>query len=94
MLAQGGEQPGWQDCDAVLRTLAAADGHQAPLQVQVLHAQPQALDEAQARAIEQAGKKPDGALHLGQDLADLFRWGFLARCTSCSHGISVPSTSR
>ena len=60
-----------QDRHPVLAALAITDHDLAPLEVDVFHAQPQALQQAHAGAIEQRGHQPHRPVQLVQQRAHL-----------------------
>ena len=64
MPRQVGGDDGRQRRDAVLVALAAADHDLVAAEVHVLHPQPRALEETQARAVEEQGHEPRRAVDL------------------------------
>lgn len=67
-LFQFGDEAVGQDGGAVVVALAAADDDLAVVKIQVFNAQTQALAEADAGTIEDAGHEARGAAHLVDDL--------------------------
>lgn len=56
----------WQQCDAVLLPLGIANHELLVAKVDVLDSQPQALEQAQARSVDESGHQPRCALQLTQ----------------------------
>lgn len=62
---------GGEDGDPILAALALADDELQALEVDVLHAQPRALEQPQARAVEQRGHELGCAVELVEECRDL-----------------------
>ena len=60
-----------QECDAVLVAFPAPDDDLVGGEVDVLHAQPRALEEAEASAVQQEGHELRGAVEPLEDRANL-----------------------
>jgi hypothetical protein len=77
MHAQRFDQCFWQHRYPVLLALAVTHKDLAVRQIHVLHPQPQALDHAQPRPVEQACQQPARTFHRGQQAFDFL--GFQRR---------------
>ena len=73
LLLQRTDQVFGQHGDAVFITFAFANHNLAPGKLHILDAQAQRLQQAHARAIQQPGNQPRGALHVHEQLTHLCR---------------------
>jgi len=65
-------QPGRQNSDAVFVALPVADDDLVVVEIYVFDAEPEALEEAEARAVEETCHDPVDAMEVGEDETDFF----------------------